>query len=542
MTPYVHLIGHLLCKGQTPFGERGLNAGVVVIGAGMGGLACATLLAARGERVTVIEKDSWVGGKARLVSLDGAEIDGGPTVFTLRDVFDGIFRAAGAELDDYVTTRRAGVLARHAWDDSAYLDLHADPQRSEEAIGDFAGAEAAAGFRAFRQEARSIYASLNDTMMRAPKPATPLSLVWRMGLSNVAGFMGTHPYVSLWNALGKHFGDQRLRQLFARYSTYCGSSPFNAPATLMLIAHVEAMGVWLIDGGMAALAKALQDLSKSQGATYRLGTAVERIDVTGGRASGVVLANGERIAADAVIANADPAAIASGLFGQNASRAVSQFGTSERSLSAFVWYAKARAQGFPLVRHNVFFSPDYPREFLDIAAGTPPSDPTAYVCALDRDPGRGEAPGRTERFQIIVNAPANGDNHCYTPEEIDQCTKAMMRGLTRCGLKLDDPFTHEVATPNTFEKLWPSTGGALYGRASHGWAASFRRQGTLTKIPGLYCAGGSTHPGAGVPMAALSGQLAAARVLQDLASMRKSHPVVMGGGMSTPSAQTGSRG
>lgn len=522
-----------------------MNAGVVVIGAGMGGLACAALLAARGQRVTVIEKDDWVGGKARQVVVNGAEIDGGPTVFTLRDVFDGIFRAAGAELDDYVTTRRAGILARHAWDENGNLDLHADPQRSEEAIGDFAGAEAAAGFRAFRREARAIYASLNDTMMRAPKPATPLSLVWRMGLSDIGGFMGVHPYVSLWRALGKHFADERLRQLFARYSTYCGSSPFEAPATLMLIAHVEAMGVWLIEGGMAALAQALRELAESKGATFRLGTAVERIEVAGGRATGAILGNGEWIAADAVIANADPAAIGSGRFGTDASRAVSQYGARERSLSAFVWYAKARGSGFPLVRHNVFFSPDYTREFSDIAAGTPPADPTVYVCAQDRDATFGEAAGgelsgAPERFQIIVNAPANGDTHNHTPEEIDQCTQAMTRSLTRCGLELDDPLTHEVATPNTFERLWPSTGGALYGRASHGWAASFRRQGTLTKIPGLYCAGGSTHPGAGVPMAALSGQLAAQRVLQDLASMRKSHRVAMAGGMSTRSAQTGS--
>ena len=517
-----------------------MSAGVVVIGAGMGGLACAALLASRGERVTVIETEGWGGGKARRITIEGAAIDGGPTVFTLRDVFDGIFRAAGAELDDFVTTRRAGILARHAWDDSAYLDLHADPLRSEEAIGDFAGTQAAAGFRAFRSEARAIYSSLNDTMMRAPKPATPLSLVWRMGLGNIGGFMGTHPYVSLWNALGKHFADVRLRQLFGRYSTYCGSSPFEAPATLMLIAHVEAMGVWLIDGGMAALANALRELSENRGATFHLGTAVDRIEIENGQATGVLLANGERIAADAVIVNADPAALGSGLFGADAKRAVTPYSADKRSLSAFVWYAKASGRGFPMVRHNVLFSPDYAREFREISGGAPPSDPTAYVCAQDRDAALGEPPARTERFQIIVNAPANGDTHTYTPEEIDRCTQAMTRSLKRCGLELDDPLTHEVATPNTFEKLWPSTGGALYGRASHGWAASFRRQGTLTKIPGLYCAGGSTHPGAGVPMAALSGQLAAQRVLQDLASTRKSHQVAMAGGMSTPSATTGS--
>lgn len=512
---------------------------VVVIGAGMGGLACAALLAARGCHVTVVEKDTWAGGKARTVEVDGAMIDGGPTVFTLRDVFDGIFRAAGAELGDYVSTSRASILARHAWNDDAQLDLYADPQRSEEAIGDFAGAAAAAGYRAFRADARRIYATLNDTMLRASKPAWPPALMWRIGLANITDLHAIHPYTSLWNALGSHFQDQRLRQLFARYSTYCGSSPFAAPATLMLIAHVEAMGVWLIDGGMSALAAALQQLGERHGAHYRFGESIERIELTGARASSVILANGERIAADAVIANADPAAIAAGRFGKHAARAVSGYPAGKRSLSAFVWYAHSKTTGFPLVRHNVFFSPDYPREFAEIADGAPPSDPTVYVCAQNRGAvvGAPEPTGR-ERLQIIVNAPADGDIHAYTSEEIERCTTAMTRSLSRCGLELEEPFAHQLATPNTFERLWPSTGGAIYGRASHGWAASFLRQGTRTRIPALYCAGGSTHPGAGVPMAALSGQLAAETVLQDLASMRKSYPAAMAGGISMPSAQT----
>lgn len=512
---------------------------VVVIGAGIGGLACAALLTARGHHVTVIEKEEWVGGKARQVQVDGAQIDGGPTVFTLRDVFDGIFRAAGAELDDFVSVRRASVLARHSWDEGGQLDLHADPRLSEEAIGNFAGAAAAKGFRAFRAEARKIYSVLNDTMLRVGKPAWPPALMWRIGLANIADLQAIHPYTSLWKALGTHFQDERLRQLFARYSTYCGSSPFAAPATLMLIAHVEAMGVWLIDGGMSALAEGLRQLGAQRGAHYRLGESVDQIEVSGGRASGVILANGDRIAADAVIANCDPAAIGAGLFGPKARRAVGSYGAGKRSLSAFVWYAHSKTDGFPLERHNVFFSPDYPREFNDIAAGNVPGDPTVYVCALDRDTDAiTPSPSGRERLQIIVNAPANGDTHHYNTEEIERCTRAMTRSLRRCGLELEAPFAHQLATPNTFERLCPSTGGAIYGRASHGWAASFLRQGTRTRIPALYCAGGSTHPGAGVPMAALSGQLAAFTVMQDLASIRRLHPAAMAGGMSMPSVQT----
>ncbi|MET3471435.1 1-hydroxycarotenoid 3,4-desaturase [Novosphingobium sp. 1529] len=518
-----------------------MAARVAIIGAGIGGLAAAALLAARGLAVTVIEKAGHPGGKARQLAVDGVGIDAGPTVFTLRDVFADVFRDCGADLADHVTIRRAQVLARHAWDGAGQLDLHADPARSEEAIGDFAGAAAAAGFRAFRAEAARIHGILDATMLRGSKLAWPPSLMWRIGLWRVGDLLAIRPYESLWKVLGEHFADQRLRQLFARYSTYCGSSPFATPATLMLIAHVEAQGVWLIDGGISALAQALMNLAQRHGAQFRFGTGAAMLETHNGRASGVVLANGEHVPADAVITNADPEALAAGRLGPIGAMAVSSHGARHRSLSAMVWLAHAKTSGFALQRHNVLFSPDYPREFSDIRGGRPPSDPSVYVCAQDRDGTTAQAGGR-ERLQIIVNAPANGDSHAYSEKERDQCTLAMRKTLRSCGLELEVDCPRILLTPNEFETFLPSTGGAIYGRASHGWAASFLRQGTRTRIPGLYCAGGSTHPGAGVPMAALSARLASRAVLQDLASMRRFHPVAMAGGMSMPSASAGATG
>lgn len=517
-----------------------MSGHVAIIGAGIGGLTAAALLAARGCRVTVVEKATHPGGKARQIAVDGAPIDAGPTVFTLRDVFDDIFYACGAELDDHVNVRRADLIARHAWSPDQCLDLYADPTRSEEAIGDFAGAAAARGYRSFRAEAARIYNILDQSLLRQGKVHWPLPLMWRIGLWRVSDLIAIRPYESMWKVLGEHFTDPRLRQLYARYTTYCGSDPFRTPATLMLIAHVEAQGVWLIDGGMSALAESLRKLAESKGAQFRFGQAVERIETQRRRAKAIVLQNGDRIAADAVITNADPQALASNRFGNGVSGAVGAVRPRNRSLSAMVWLAHAKTNGFPLDRHNVFFSPDYPREFADIRGGRPPADPSTYVCAQDR--GEGTAHKARERLQIIVNAPANGDSHSYSPEEKEQCTLAMKRSLSRCGLELEEPLPHRLLTPNEFESFLPSTGGAIYGRASHGWAASFLRQGTRTRIPGLYCAGGSTHPGAGVPMAALSGQLAARTVLQDLASTRRFHPAATAGGMSMPSARTDATG
>lgn len=313
-----------------------MNSHIAIIGAGIGGLTAAALLAARGHRVTVFEKGEHAGGKARRFSVDRAEIDAGPTVFTLRDVFDDVFRACGAELGDYVQTRPADVIARHAWTPDEHLDLFADPARSEAAIGDFAGTAAAAGYRSFRAEAARIYRILEKSLLRADKVTWPLPLMWRIGLWRIGDLIAIRPYESLWKVLGEHFADQRLRQLYARYTTYCGSSPFATPATLMLIAHVEAQGVWLIDGGMSALASALQRLGAANGASYRFGAPVARIETARGRASGLILEDGERIAADGVILNADPAALADGRFGAEAARAVRATRPAARSLSAMV--------------------------------------------------------------------------------------------------------------------------------------------------------------------------------------------------------------
>ena len=510
---------------------------VLVIGAGIGGLVSAALLAARGVPVTVVEAASAPGGKMREVMAGGAAVDGGPTVFTLRHVFDEIFAACGASLDAHVALTPAKILARHAWGDDR-LDLFADPAESEAAIGDFSGARAAAGYRAFCAEARHIFETLEAPFLRAPQ-TNPLGLTWRMGLRGLTDLSRIRPYETLWSALGDHFPDPRLRQLFGRYATYCGSSPFHCPATLMLVAHVEAAGVWLISGGMHALAKALEALAIRNGAVFRYGAPVSEILVERGRASGVRLASGEQIRATAIVCNADPAAIAHGAFGQAVRRAVARQPAHKRSLSALVWCANTPARGFPLLRHNVVFARDSATEFAELAAGRVPADPTVYLCAQDRDAMTGAGAGASERVQIIVNAPATGDTSPLSQAEIEQCTLSMHATLQRAGLTLDLPEEATVrTTPSGFNGLVPRTGGALYGRASHGWAASFQRPGSRTRIPGLYCAGGSTHPGAGVPMAALSGHLAVDCLLKDRASTSVSTRTAMPGGISTRSAPT----
>ena len=502
---------------------------VVVIGAGVGGLVAAVLLAARGLDVLVVEKETAPGGKLREVKAGSSRIDAGPTVFTMRWVFEEIFAAVGARLDEHLTLTRSRVLARHAWPDGSRLDLFADRTESIEAIGQFAGVDEARGYEAFSARAARIWRTLEGSFIREDRPSV-LDLVAKAGARDL---MGISPFTTLDRALGEHFRDPRLRQLFGRYATYCGSSPYDSPATLMLVAHVESEGVWLVEGGMHRLAVVLAALAERLGARLQFGTGVRSITRRGGRTSGVVLADGQPIEADAVICNGDSNAVATGLFG-DLGAAVRPTLPVERSLSALTWAAEAVPEGFPLLRHTVFFSEDYRTEFNALKRGRLPAVPTVYVCAQDRADADVAPSGFPERLLCLVNAPATGDGGKPTPEEIAQCEERTLHQLRRCGLTLSfDPQRGVMTGPLQFGTLFPATGGALYGPNAHGWAASFRRPGSRTKLPGLYLAGGSTHPGPGVPMAALSGRLAASALMADLASTARSRRTAMSGGTST---------
>jgi 1-hydroxycarotenoid 3,4-desaturase len=514
---------------------RSMARPVVVIGGGIGGLAAALRLVARGVPVLILERGAAPGGKLRTQAPDGRPIDAGPTVLTMLWVFEELFDAAGATLSDHVSLEPAEILARHAWPDGARLDLFANAERSADAIGNTFGAAEAQGFRSFAARARRTYEALEHSFIRSGRPS-PVSLVRGAGLRGLPALLRISPFETLWGALGTHFRDPRLRQLFGRYATYCGSSPFLAPATLMLVAHVEQQGVWRVQGGMHRLAAALAELAQAHGALLRTAAEVAEIVVQQGRARAVRLIGGEIIEAAAIILNGDSAALAAGCFGADARGASAVVAPAQRSLSAITWAMPAQAQGFPLVRHTVFFSDNYAAEFDALfKRRTVPEAPTVYVCAQDR--ADADDASAAERLLCLVNAPPTGDGpptgDMDAAAEIETCTARMTATLQRCGLRLTPTAPPAITSPREFSGLFPGTGGALYGRAVHGPLATFRRPEARSALPGLYLAGGSTHPGAGLPMAALSGRLAAEAVLADWASLARSHRAAMPGGMST---------
>jgi 1-hydroxycarotenoid 3,4-desaturase len=488
----------------------GRDRRVAIIGAGIGGLTAAILLAARGCAVTLCERAPGPGGKISEARHGDLALDTGPTLLTSRAIFEAVFAAAGATLTEHVALTPLEVLGRHVWPDGTALDLHRDDARNADAIGARFGAAEARGYLAFRARAQRVHAALERSFLENPRP-TALGLAADLGMPRL---LALSPFAALQDALATHFRDPRLIQLFGRYATYVGASPQLAPATLMLVAEIEQAGLWRVAGGMVRLAEAMAALATASGARLRFGAAVTAIEVERGRAAGLRLADGERVPAEAVIANADIATLAAGALGAEAARAVEAVPTRRRSHSAVSWAVVGRVAGRAPLHTNLVFADPRGDEHAQIAwRGRLPAASTLHLAALDRGDEEREAKG-PERLVIRMSAPARGDGPPMPTEEALRLTTSRFSQLAAAGFEVipeDDMI--EMTTPEDHERRYPGTGGALYGPAMHGWNAAFERPRAATRLPGLFVAGAGAHPGAGIAMAALSGRFAAEAVL-----------------------------
>ena len=510
-------------NGQTPK--------VVIIGAGIGGLAAALRLSDQGCDVTVLDLHDAPGGKMRTVPSKAGPVDAGPTVLTMRPVFEALFRDVGEDITAHLTLKPLETLARHYWDDGASLDLMANPAQSLSnviaAFGDKAGQE----FEAFSARAKRLFVAFDAPMMRTAEPDQ--WAVTKTVLRQPRLIADMAPHRSLARLLKSSFSDPRLAQLFGRYATYVGGSPYASPAILSLIWQAEAQGVWSVQGGIHQLAQTIAGLANARGAQFHYNTPATRITRQNGRISGVQTA-GEHFPADTVLFNGDPRALINGLLGDGARDAVAARQVDPRSLSAFVHTFAAAPTGKDLAHHTVFFGHDPKAEFDALAKGKMPSDATLYLCAQDHGQ---VGPDAMQRFEIIMNGPPIPRD---PKTEKPLCLTQIFARLRDFGLTFSpEPGPETLTTPAGFDALFPASSGSLYGRSPHRLMAAFQRPTARTPVPGLYLCGGGAHPGAGVPMATLSAQHAAAAIMTDHASTLKSHPTATPGGMLTGSATAG---
>ncbi len=493
-------------------------ADVVVVGAGVGGLAAAIRLGAAGHDVTVLERLDRVGGKLGERHADGFTWETGPSLLTLPSVFTDLAAVAGRRLDDVVDLVRLDPICRYRFADGATFDHRAD-------LGD-AAAEAdalSAGsgdhWQAFMAHAASVWEVAERTFFAGPM-TSPARLLRRM--RSPRDLVTIDALRSLHGRARASFDDARLVQWADRYATYSGSSPYAAPATLACIPHIEqSLGAWYIQGGLGRLADALGALATEVGVTIRTGCDVEVITAEGGRATGVRSVDGETVAADAVVADADALHLYRDLLPHRRARRRAE--AAPRSSSGFVLLLGVEGRTEALAHHNVSFSNDYREEFSSLFRYEEPvRDPTIYVAASSvTDPT--QAPDGCENWFVLVNAPSfptgpGADDDGRRPDRYEGYGDHVLEVMSRRGWDLSGRIVHrEEITPADIATTYRTPGGSIYGSSSNGRRAAFLRPGNRGPIDRLYLCGASSHPGGGLPLVAISGRIAADLCAADLA-------------------------
>ncbi|TVR71767.1 MAG: phytoene desaturase [Spirochaetaceae bacterium] len=487
---------------------------VVVVGAGLGGLSAAIRLAAAGYPVEVYEKQSGPGGKAFTEQIGAYRFDTGPSLFTMKHVFEELFASAGRRLEDYLTLKPLERICNYFWPDGSRLATWSDLHRM---AGEFERTfrEPREHLDRYLRHSRRIYditahlfleRSLHEwSTLGAPRFVRSLLQLHRIDL-----------WRTMDEANGSFFRDGHLRQLFNRYATYNGSNPYRTPATLNIIPHVEyGLGAWAVENGIYAVSRALEQLAREQGVVFHYRSPVERV-LTKGTAPGKrpvrgVLVGGEEVPAEVVVSNADVTATYRFLLRDEQAKAFRRHRRLEPSSSGIVFYWGVRRRFPELGLHNIFFSADYTREFREIfREGRSPTDPTIYLNITSKEGSPGDAPEGGENWFVLLNAPWDSGQD-WNREALRVRTAVLQRLSRELGTEVEPLIEVESRMlPPDIEARTDSAGGSLYGISSNTRVAAFRRHPNRSRpYPGLYFVGGSAHPGGGMPLVVLGGRIVA---------------------------------
>ena len=494
-----------------------MNRDVIVIGAGMGGLAAAIGLAARGARVTVLEQGPRVGGKLNIWAKDGFTFDTGPHVLTMRWALDEVFAQAGRRLDDYVDLVPLDTVCRYHFPGGQTLDAPADPEAAAHAIADFAP-EDEPGFRRFLAYARRVSEATTDPFLRQDFGASVRGVPNRAQWRQLSEFMALKPWRSLRDVVREHFRDPRLRQVFELYALYSGSHPARSSGIFATVADVQWRGgTFYVRGGLYRLAEALREVATSLGVQIRTASPVAQILVKGGRARGVVTALGERLSADAVVCNADCLQALTSLVPAPARPGWTdeRIRHIEPSTSAFLLLLGVRGTYPNLAHHNSFLAADGEAEFSAIFdRHRPAEDPTVGVaCQSVTDPAK--APPGCANLFVMTNPPPVGPDFDWR-EEAPRYRQLVLAKLEKMGMTglSDNILVEQMWTPFDLQARYGAWRGAIYGLSSNGWRQAFLRPPQVSPdVRGLFFVGGSTHPGGGLPLCALSGTNVARKIM-----------------------------
>jgi phytoene desaturase len=472
----------------------------VVIGGGLGGLATALRLAARNWQVTICEAGPTFGGKMNRWSEAGYSFDTGPSLVTLPDVFAELYRSIGEQPESHVRFIRVDPHAEYRFADGSRLVCPSSTDQWREHIRSVEPRDVD-GFDRLNQLGRNLYELSSRTFFRR-SPASPPTLA---DLPALRYFPLRHGWGNYAKTVAHFLRSPALRQIYNRYPTYVGSSPWACPATLLLIPFLEReFGAWYIQGGLYKMVESLTALLQKKGATLLPNTRVTSIERNGATVSGVRLQSSERIQADVVVMNGDTATLPA-LLGNPAPPQM-----KARSLSGFVMLLGLPSRPANLPHHTVIFSADYRNEFDDLFLRRQfPTEPTVYLSApAASDPT--VAPPGGEALFAMANAPAN-------PACTGEAAAIVRARLAAHGIDTTQSKVTQIFDPAKLEQRYLAPGGAIYGTDSHGWKnAFFRQPNRSSTIRGLYFTGGSAHPGGGTPTVLMSSKITADLIENDV--------------------------
>ncbi len=481
----------------------------LVIGSGIAGIASAIRLAKKGYEVTVLEKNGYPGGKLSEFVQDGFRFDAGPSLFTLPDLVDELFRLCGENPSDYFSYQRLSVNCNYFWDDGTFLPAWSDETQFANEVEKQLGVPSQRVL-SYLNKSKFIYNTTAPVFLQMSLHR----LTNFLNLKTLKGILRM-PLLGIFSTLHaqnkQQLGDPKLVQLFDRYATYNGSNPYEAPGVLQSIPHLEfGIGAYFPNGGMHRITLELVALAERVGVHFQYNAEVSRINYLNNVVSGVQIGN-ETLDSSIVVCNSDIVPAYRKLLPDAVSpeKTLSQ----PRSTSALIFYWGVSKVFTQLELHNIFFSSDYAHEFSALAKGESISeDPTVYL-NISSVLQPSDAPAGCQNWFVLINVPSNTGQDWEMI--IQNARQSVLRKLGKILGEPLDPLimSEKMLDPVQLEISTSSYQGALYGSSSNNRYAAFLRHSNFSgSIKGLYFCGGSVHPGGGIPLCLQSAKIVAGMV------------------------------
>ena len=476
----------------------------IIIGSGIGGIATALRLRSMNYDVTVFENNNYPGGKLASFDLGPYRFDAGPSLLTMPHFIDELFDLFNENPRDYFNYKKKDISCRYFWDDGTKLNAYSEKSKFINEINKVLGVKEST-ISTYLLNAKRKYDLTKSMFLEQSlhKLKTYLSKDLLIGLCNVFSFQ-INKTLNQVNEL--ELKEPHLVQLFNRFATYNGSSPYKTPGMMTLVQHLEQeYGTYVSDKGMNNITKSLYDLALRQGIDFKFNSFVSQILISGKRAIGVSVGE-ESYSSDIVVSNMDIVPTYRNLLKNHyqPEKTLSQ----ERSSSALIFYWGINKEFKNLDLHNIFFSNDYKKEFQSIFEKKSIfSDPTVYINITSKDV-KGDAPDNCENWFVMINSP--NDSGQDWDNMIDEVKNNILKKINRLlNIELEDYIEYEkVYTPKTIESNTQSYMGSLYGSSSNNLMSAFLRHPNFSnKILNLYFCGGSVHPGGGIPLCLLSAKI-----------------------------------